>query len=171
MSWFKLKRPMDENSNVDYGDIVNAKQALRQLGYYQPPFGNEVGAWVDPPLFDGIRKFQKDNRLKLDGLMKPGGPTERAINKRLAFNDTVSENGSSQEAGVLERLKQSGGAAMDLLGNYRDMRDANVKDSDKYFHCKGNCEAARRGAAGESAAEGISNMREWWDQHIKGYPA
>lgn len=84
MSWFKLKRPMDENSNVDYGDIVNAKQALRQLGYYQPPIGNEIRAWVDPPLFDGIRKLQKDSRLKVDGVMKPGGPTEGAINQRLA---------------------------------------------------------------------------------------
>jgi len=92
MSWFKLKRPMDEASSVDYGDIVNAKRALSQLGYYQPPFGNEMGAWVDGALFDGIRNFQRDNRLKVDGVMRPGGPTETAIQAHLAGKQWAIEN-------------------------------------------------------------------------------
>lgn len=91
MSWLKLKRPMDEYSNVDYGDIVQAKRALNQLGYYQPPIGNSIGAWVDNNLFDGIRNFQRDNRLKVDGVMKPGGPTETAINRVLSGNATGRE--------------------------------------------------------------------------------
>ncbi|MBF0354999.1 MAG: peptidoglycan-binding protein [Alphaproteobacteria bacterium] len=83
MSWLKLKRPMDEAANADYGDIVNAKRALLQLGYYQPPGGGAIGAWVDGPLFEGIRRFQRDNRLKVDGVMRPGGPTEAVMNRRL----------------------------------------------------------------------------------------
>lgn len=35
-------------------------------------------------MFDGIKRFQKENRLKVDGLMRPGGPTETAINQRLS---------------------------------------------------------------------------------------
>jgi hypothetical protein len=93
MSWFKLKRPMDEYTNVDPGDIVNAKQALRDLGYYQPPIGNTIGAWVDNKLFDGIRNFQRDNRLKVDGVMKPGGPTEAALNKSLRATRKEDEPG------------------------------------------------------------------------------
>jgi hypothetical protein len=102
MSWFKLKRPMDEYTNVDPGDIVNAKQASRDLGYYQPPIGNTIGAWVDNKLFDCIRNFQRDNRLKVDGVMKPGGPTEAAINakiQKMPFGTVREVN-----LGELERL-------------------------------------------------------------------
>ncbi len=91
MSWLKLKRPMDEAANADYGDIVNAKRALLQLGYYQPPGGGAIGAWVDGPLFEGIRRFQRDNRLKVDGVMRPGGPTEAAMNRRLSGREMSGE--------------------------------------------------------------------------------
>ena len=35
-------------------------------------------------MFDGIRRFQKANGLKVDGFIRPGGPTERAINQQVA---------------------------------------------------------------------------------------
>ncbi len=64
--------------------------------------------------------------------------------------------------------KHFGGAFGDFLRNYTKMREANFKESDKYFHCKANCEASRRGLAGEATAIGISELREWLDHHIKG---
>lgn len=42
-----------------------------------------------------------------------------------------------------------------MLQAYRDMREANWKDSDKYFHARGNYDAAQRGAGGRWAAEVI----------------
>uniref|UniRef100_A0A3P8TDX5 Serum amyloid A protein n=2 Tax=Amphiprion percula TaxID=161767 RepID=A0A3P8TDX5_AMPPE len=51
--------------------------------------------------------------------------------------------------------------AWDMAQAYRDMRKANWKDSDKYFHARGNYEAAQRGAGGRWAAEVISDAREW----------
>lgn len=39
------------------------------------------------------------------------------------------------------------GAIDDFWRNYNDMRNANTIGGDKYFHCKANCEAARRGQA------------------------
>ncbi|MGX2032766.1 MULTISPECIES: hypothetical protein [Methylocaldum] len=62
-------------------------------------------------------------------------------------------------------------ATSDFLRNYRDMRDANTIGGDKYFHCKANCEATRRGKYGEATACTISDTREWFDQNIKGDPA
>ncbi|MEQ2204176.1 hypothetical protein XENOCAPTIV_009168 [Xenoophorus captivus] len=44
---------------------------------------------------------------------------------------------------------------------YKDMRDANWINSDKYFHARGNYDAAQRGAGGRWAAEVISDAREW----------
>jgi RHS repeat-associated protein len=63
------------------------------------------------------------------------------------------------------------GAVGDFWRNYMDMRNANTISGDLYFHCKANCEAARRGPSGSDAACGISNAREWFDQNIFGDPA
>ncbi|XP_031132451.1 LOW QUALITY PROTEIN: serum amyloid A [Sander lucioperca] len=51
--------------------------------------------------------------------------------------------------------------AGDMWRAYSDMREANWKNSDKYFHARGNSDAASRGAGGRWAAEVISNAREW----------
>lgn len=39
-----------------------------------------------------------------------------------------------------------------MLRAYRDMKEANWKESDKYFHARGNYDAARRGTGGRVAA-------------------
>lgn len=44
----------------------------------------------DNQIFDGIRKFQKDNRLKVDGIMKPSGETESFFNKLLQKGEYLS---------------------------------------------------------------------------------
>lgn len=62
------------------------------------------------------------------------------------------------------------GAAYDFGKNYYDMRNANFKNSDKYFHAKANFQATHRGPGGEFFSVHFSNLREIWDQNIKGYP-
>ncbi|XP_014638882.1 PREDICTED: serum amyloid A-2 protein [Ceratotherium simum simum] len=42
---------------------------------------------------------------------------------------------------------------------YSDMKEANYKDSDKYFHARGNYDAAQRGPGGAWAAKVISRMK------------
>ncbi len=61
-------------------------------------------------------------------------------------------------------IGQAVGAARDFIRN----RDALAKtdpgnrppDTDKFFHCMANCQAAQRGATGEAVAEGLSDLRE-----------
>lgn len=79
MSWFRLKRSMATNVSADVQDIVNTKMALNRLGYYRRPSEGYFGDWVDAELFNGIRRFQRDNGLTVDGIMRPGGPTEGTI--------------------------------------------------------------------------------------------
>ncbi|XP_029771419.1 serum amyloid A protein-like [Suricata suricatta] len=50
--------------------------------------------------------------------------------------------------------------AWDMWRAYSDMREANYKDSDKYFHARGNYDAAQRGPGGAWAAKVISEARE-----------
>uniref|UniRef100_A0A8C6R7K8 Serum amyloid A protein n=1 Tax=Nannospalax galili TaxID=1026970 RepID=A0A8C6R7K8_NANGA len=49
--------------------------------------------------------------------------------------------------------------AGDMWRAYPDMREANWKNTDKYFQVRGN-DAAQRGPGGACAAEKISNARE-----------
>ncbi|XP_011848308.1 PREDICTED: serum amyloid A-2 protein [Mandrillus leucophaeus] len=50
--------------------------------------------------------------------------------------------------------------ARDMWRAYSDMKEANYINSDKYFHARGNYDAAQRGPGGAWAAEVISNARE-----------
>ncbi|MBF0326526.1 MAG: peptidoglycan-binding protein [Alphaproteobacteria bacterium] len=83
MSQFTLKDPIGTNYRVDPNDLMNTKRALNQLGYYNIPAHRGIDDWTDDAMFDGIRRFQRDNGLKVDAFMRPGGPTENAINQRL----------------------------------------------------------------------------------------
>ncbi|XP_073203439.1 serum amyloid A-5 protein-like isoform X2 [Lepidochelys kempii] len=58
--------------------------------------------------------------------------------------------------------------AEDMRGAYSNMREANYKNSDKYFHARGNYDAGQRGPGGKWAAEVISDAREGWQGGISG---
>ncbi len=82
--FLSLKRPVAADSPADEDDILSTKKELKRQGYYtEPDYG--LTPYPDQPLFDGIRSFQKDNDLKVDGVMNPKGETEATLNKnRLA---------------------------------------------------------------------------------------
>uniref|UniRef100_A0A8D2ASZ5 Serum amyloid A protein n=1 Tax=Sciurus vulgaris TaxID=55149 RepID=A0A8D2ASZ5_SCIVU len=52
----------------------------------------------------------------------------------------------------------------DMWRAYSDMKEANYIGADKYFHARGNYEAAQRGPGGAWAAEVISDAREGLQQ-------
>ncbi|GIY37082.1 serum amyloid A protein [Caerostris extrusa] len=58
-------------------------------------------------------------------------------------------------------MKQAWQGGGDMWKAYQDMRDANYKGADKYFHAKGNYDAAQRGPGGKWAAGVISDTREF----------
>lgn len=77
---------------------------------------------------------------------------------------------TEHELEALDRshLEQSGvdpffqtGVALPLFVRGRNQsRQANVVGADKYFHCKANCEPARNGPGGATAAMILSGLRE-----------
>ncbi|XP_030187450.1 serum amyloid A protein-like [Lynx canadensis] len=60
----------------------------------------------------------------------------------------------------LSFLKEAGQGTKDMWRAYSDMREANYIGADKYFHARGNHDAAQRGPGGAWAAKVISNARE-----------
>uniref|UniRef100_A0A4Q8K8U8 U5-Nephitoxin-Nsp1a_2 n=1 Tax=Nephila sp. SGP-2016 TaxID=1905176 RepID=A0A4Q8K8U8_9ARAC len=56
--------------------------------------------------------------------------------------------------------KQAAQGARDMWKAYTDMREANYIGADKYFHARGNYDAAQRGPGGKWVAGVISDARE-----------
>ena len=63
----------------------------------------------------------------------------------------------------IDALQQIFGTVLDFCRNYNDMKSADVKYADKYFHSKANCDGAKRGELGEEVAKAICDLREFFD--------
>jgi hypothetical protein len=158
----RIRDTVGPGNSVDTRDIPKLKMALNHLGYYDAPsYG--MNKYPDLRMFEAIEAFQGDHGLIRDGIIRPNGPTLDRLNKDLEIENVAFE----QLSGPVDQMT---GAGIDFWTNYRNMRRANWKGADKYFHCLANCQASRRGVFGEGTAAGISEAREWWDQNIKGYP-
>ena len=66
---------------------------------------------------------------------------------------------------VTKEVKSSIGHFVDA---YITMVDMNYRNSDKFFHCLANCQAAKEGYSGEKVAQLISYVREEVDTRFKG---
>lgn len=62
------------------GDILTAKRLFQSIGRLEPPPGG-FSPLFDRDLDGAVRAFQEDNGLLVDGLITPGGPTERNIRR------------------------------------------------------------------------------------------
>lgn len=60
------------------------KGFLKTQGYYEENPKTGLNGFTDEPMFEGLKSFKKDNGLKVDGIMKPDGETERKINELTA---------------------------------------------------------------------------------------
>ncbi|MCS5596496.1 MAG: peptidoglycan-binding protein [Alphaproteobacteria bacterium] len=76
-----LKSNVGNNHTNDPDDIIKTKRHLNKLGYFVE---DTEGPFITKALENGIIKYQKDNNLKIDGVMKPGGETERSMFEVLA---------------------------------------------------------------------------------------
>lgn len=71
--------------------VIGVKNKLKGAGYYQEPEWG-ISRFTDNQMFEGIRKFQKDKGLTVDGVMKPEGETETKINEVIKQKNTLPNN-------------------------------------------------------------------------------
>jgi peptidoglycan hydrolase-like protein with peptidoglycan-binding domain len=59
-------------------DVMSTKRRLRALGLYTPP-PEGIGDDIDRGLDEAVRTFQQQQGLRVDGVLTPGGETERNL--------------------------------------------------------------------------------------------
>lgn len=79
---FKLKSTLGRSYNVALDDVLRTKAVLKKLGYYSTR-NQEMSPYPDDAMFTGIEKFQRDNGLRVDSVVKPDGQTLKAMNSTL----------------------------------------------------------------------------------------
>ena len=88
---FEILGGVRSDEKINPRDIVRTKKALAKLGYYRSQ--NDVDAeFTDGDLFWAIESFQAEHNLNRDGIMLPGGETERAIDEALRRKRSKDED-------------------------------------------------------------------------------
>lgn len=71
-----FEKSIGQNLDNDQDDIINVKTKLETLGYLKDDIKS---GYITKDLNDSILAFQGDRRLKKDGVIQPGGPTEATV--------------------------------------------------------------------------------------------
>ena len=82
-----LKRPVRPDWNLEPDDVLLTKGALSRLGYYEAPDWGTT-PYPDASMFDGIKSFQRNEKLDVDGVINPDGPTLERLGHALTRNLT-----------------------------------------------------------------------------------
>lgn len=86
-----LTGPVGENLTNDPQDIKTVQRHLGRLGYFKDDAASD---FITRALDEGIKNFQTDHDLRVDGILRPGGETERRLFERIAGGSADNVFGS-----------------------------------------------------------------------------
>ncbi|MCK5545890.1 MAG: peptidoglycan-binding protein [Rhodospirillaceae bacterium] len=158
-----LGKTVSRSVNAKPDDILKLKSTLYGLGHYKTPRWG-ITPYPDGGLFDAVEDFQKKNKLKVDGVLKPSGPTQNKINKTLTMPGRQSktspyllantgEHGRVKDGnGTIDKIEETRlalgpGAAPLIAGGIRLAPKA-MRELSKLF------------AMGEAARKAVENGKE-----------
>lgn len=79
---FALRHSIGPDSSMDLDDVLATKNALNRLGVMPvPSYG--LTPYPDHAMLDGVRTFQRQHGLRVDGVMRPDGPTAARLGQEL----------------------------------------------------------------------------------------
>lgn len=79
-----LGRAVGNNQPNDPADVRITKNNLNKAGYFTSDDKESIdNPFLTRKMDDSIKRYQKDKNLKIDGVMKPGGETERSLYEHL----------------------------------------------------------------------------------------
>lgn len=95
----QLSGPVGNNMRNDPQDVRKAKRNLKNAGYIRDGSQEMEGPFVTRKMDGGIKRFQHDNNLKVDGIVYPGGGTERSLFEVLTNHSAEDVFGKSSYGG------------------------------------------------------------------------
>jgi hypothetical protein len=151
---------LDEGVSSSYAnkeDTARVKYGLNKLGYYDEPEKTGMNTIPDKQMFDGVKDFQKDNGLQVDGYLKPLGETINKINEGLReMKDSLVKKAYSFK-GDFDNLK-----------NKKDeMYRKKIEGGDNYYHRLAMCENAQKGKDDADFSFGLGALKEGKDIFCK----
>jgi hypothetical protein len=137
---FRLREAVESNVSVTPQDSKRTKRALNRLGYLKTPEWGLTG-YPTEDMFDGLETFQRDHKLRPDRMMRPEGPTERMLEKRLAeraidVDEDTDVDHPETRTGAFNRSR-----GVDQDGNRLRLADA-PKDAEVSAGTDGNSEGS-----------------------------
>lgn len=76
----KLSTTLRANALMSGAELAEVRRTLQRLGIYERQIDN-TAPFVDDDLAASIKTYQQMRGLKADGVIKPGGETERDLNQ------------------------------------------------------------------------------------------
>ncbi|KAI3377150.1 hypothetical protein L3Q82_000340 [Scortum barcoo] len=154
-----------------YSDMREANYRVEGTDKYFHARGNydaaqrgPGGKWAAEVISDGREWVQQ----KMGHHAEDSAADQSSITMKLLLSGIVLVLIVETNAQWYKFPAQAFHGARDMWRAYSDMREANyrVEGTDKYFHARGNYDAAQRGPGGKWAAEVISDGREWVQQKM-----
>ena len=165
------KEPLLEDSFPNISETGVTNNYPVSLPQTQTSLNQEELKEIWEKLLEELRK-----RLRLSGGIKRG--------TYLGGASSINKNNSNVKSDLIQGMFNDYKSLEDpintawyvlgeFLNNFNNMKDADTKKADKYFHAKANYEAAQQGIVGSTVSKMISDLREWSDAyrniHEKGY--
>lgn len=89
-----IRQPVGRGAANASGDRLQAQRTLSRVGF--APRVTEQSA-TGKAISNGLRAYQQAKGLKADGLMKPGGPTERRLHKQIKSQQQALKQNWAEE--------------------------------------------------------------------------
>jgi len=102
---FVTLRKVVSQTRAGPADVLNVKHALNRMGFYDVP-DYSTTPYPDGAMFEGIQRFQRANGLRVDGVMRRGHATERAMNDALRLASAEKLEGSKLSLADAQRIKE-----------------------------------------------------------------
>ncbi|WP_417831160.1 hypothetical protein [Terasakiella sp.] len=87
--FFRVGNTISPSVNMQPDDVLKTKSALVQTGDYNVPYFG-ITEIPDMGMIKGLKTFQQKNGLKVDGVMKPNGPTEAKLGEAMVKQDVTN---------------------------------------------------------------------------------
>ena len=102
---FQVGRPVGTGHSRP-NDVIRLRRALNETGHGSSP--PDPSGVYDPSLIRSIERFQSDYGLKQDGIVQPGGPTERMLDLALAAQRQGGDDGQAQLRDTVAAITAAG---------------------------------------------------------------